>query len=176
MIFGDEWKCDTIVTPYEIKELGLWNDTKTPSLISLKSLDSNVMSRPRRPLPVYFRKRNIFPFFLFQLSVYTLTTFSGTTNRGFRKRSTELRFWKQRLTALMYWRAKNGEFQTMMSYTISRAVRMLFKGCYFTSVSSCGQAKEIRGRVFLWKRRYKSPFSENIPILVNWPKRSANLY
>lgn len=69
------------------------------------------MSRPRRPLPVYFRKRNIFPFFLFQLSVHTLTTFSGTTNTGFRKRSTELRFWKQRLAALMYWRAKTENFK-----------------------------------------------------------------
>ena len=109
MIFGDEWKCE--VTPYEIKELGLWNDTKTASLTLLKSLDSNVMSRPRRPPPVYFRKRNIFPFFLFQLSVHTLTTFSGTTNTGFRKRSTELRFWKQRLAALMYWRAKTENFK-----------------------------------------------------------------
>lgn len=102
---------NAIVTPYEIKELGLWNDTKTASLILLKSLDSNVMSRRRRPLPVYFRKWNIFPFFLLHLSVHTLTTFSGTTNTGFRKRSKELRFWKQRLTALMYWRAKTENFK-----------------------------------------------------------------
>lgn len=108
MIFGDEWKCE--VTPYEIKELGLGNDTKTASLIILKSLDSNVMSRPRRPLPVYFRKRN---FFFFSVSAFRphINDVFGHHKYRFRKRSTELRFWKQRLTALMYWRSKTENFK-----------------------------------------------------------------
>lgn len=108
MIFGDEWKCE--VTPYEIKELGLGNDTKTASLILLKSLDSNVMSRPRRPLPVYFRKRN---FFFFSVSAFRphINDVFGHHKYRFRKRSTELRFWKQRLTALMYWRSKTENFK-----------------------------------------------------------------